>query len=230
MTEQALVQQDRTPYQIMDALDDELIKAELENRIVNTWVYTFTQDGRPQSGLSKIGVDACCTEMAKQGNVIREGAVTFLIDPTDKEYILFQGMATRFIVGEDGSEIQMESVNGTKRQWVNMKKRDGKIITDPFWFEKGSMKCLRNARARLIPEEIRTKIIALAKQGGKTQKVEPEKTKEKKSPVKNMPNGKVTCPVGGSQEGQEISLKYCANMCKDPGPMICQVYQEATME
>lgn len=167
----ALVQQERTPYQIMDALDDDLIKAELENRIVDTWVYSFVTDGKPQSGLSKIGVDACCTEMAKTGNVIKEGKIEFQLDPTDKEFVLFQGMAIRFVVDNDGKQIEMETVNGTKRQWTKMKAK-GKIIDDPFWYEKGAMKALRNARSRLIPEEIRTKIITLAKQKGRVKPIE----------------------------------------------------------
>jgi hypothetical protein len=102
MTDTALVTQERNPYQIMDALDDELIKAELENRIVDTWVYSFPMDGKNQTGLSKVGVDACCTEMAKSGNVIREGAVTFQKDPIDSEYVLFQSMATRYLINQDG--------------------------------------------------------------------------------------------------------------------------------
>jgi hypothetical protein len=170
--EQSLVPPDRTPYQIMDALDDDLIKAELENRIVETWVYTFFgSDGQPQSGLSKIGVDACCTEMAKHGNIIREGEVRFAQDPTDKEYILFQGIATRVVLGDDGKEFIYESVNGTKRQWTKMQLKNGKIVDDPFWYEKGTMKALRNARARLIPEETRTKIIAFAKQKGRIRPI-----------------------------------------------------------
>ena len=182
MEGQALVQQDRNPYQIMDALDDEIIKAELENRIIDTWVYSFTgSDGKFQSGLSKVGVDASCTEMAKQGNVIREGVISFQMDPTDKEYILFQGIATRYIVTPDGKEMMMESVNGTKRQWIKMKSK-GKIVDDSFWYEKGAMKALRNARARLIPEEIRTKIIALAKQKGKVKQVNTTETESETTP------------------------------------------------
>uniref|UniRef100_A0A6M3XZI6 Uncharacterized protein n=1 Tax=viral metagenome TaxID=1070528 RepID=A0A6M3XZI6_9ZZZZ len=172
----ALVSQDRNPYQVMDILDDELIKAELEHRIVDTWVYSFSSGGTLQTGLSKVGVDACCTEMAKAGNVIREGEVKFQRDPTDPEYILFQGSAKRFAITHEGKEIEMESVNGTKRQWTKMKKKDGKVVDNPFWFETGAMKALRNARARLIPEEIRTKIISLAKQKGKVKDIDGKKT------------------------------------------------------
>lgn len=184
--EQALISQERTPYQLMDALDDELIKAELENRIVDTWVYSFSSDGRPQTGLSKIGVDACCTEMAKKGNVIRESEIRFDKDPTNSEYVLFQGMATRYIIIEAGKEIEMETVNGTKRQWTKMKLRNMKIVDDPFWYEKGAMKALRNARSRLIPEEIRTKVIALAKKKGKVKPVKEPKSKNEEKKTQNF--------------------------------------------
>jgi len=171
MQEKSLIPQERNPYQIMDRMDDSLIEAELENRIVTTWVYSFTgSDGKFQSGLSKVGVDACCTEMAKTGHIIREGEIRFQIDPTDSEYVLFQGMAERYVVNNDGTEVKMEIVNGTKRQWTMMKSK-GKIINDPFWYEKGAMKAIRNARARMIPEEIRTKIITLAKQKGRVKDV-----------------------------------------------------------
>jgi len=172
-------------YQIMDAMDDEIIKAELENRVVKTWVYSYRgSDGKQVEGLSKVGVDACCTEMAKTGHVIREGEVKFSADPTNKEYILFMGQATRHVL--DGEKhIEMEVVNGTKRQWIKMKRKDGSIVDDPFWFEKGAMKALRNARSRLIPEEIRTKIITFARQQNRVKEVqdngyvEPERTASK---------------------------------------------------
>jgi hypothetical protein len=67
----------------------------------------------------------------------------------------------------------MEAVNGTKRQWVKMKSK-GKIVDDPFWYEKGAMKALRNARSRLIPEEIRSKIITLAKTKGRVKDIQHE--------------------------------------------------------
>ena len=186
--EQGIVTHEKNPYQIMDRMDDNIIEAELENRIIDTWVYSFTgSDGRQQTGLSKVGVDASCTEMAKQGNVIREGKVEYKRDPTNSEFMLFQGLATRYFIDHEGNEVEMESVNGTKRQWIKMKLRDGSIMDDPFWFEKGAMKALRNARARLIPEEIRTKIITLAKDKGRIKNIDSE----------NEENQQINCPECG---------------------------------
>jgi len=224
MEEKALVTQNRDPYQIMDSLDDALIEAEIENRIVNTWVYAFTgSDGKFQSGLSKIGVDACCTEMAKTGHVIREGEVKFAPDPISSEHILFQGPATRYAINREGQEVKMESVNGTKRQWIRMKLKTGKVIDDPFWFEKGAMKALRNARARLIPEEIRTKIILLAKTKGKVKNIDenssqggkstPQSTQKKNEGNRKQDNENIwiDCP---NVTGKQILRKGCEK-CKE---------------
>ena len=153
---------DGSIFRTLDGLDDELIKAELESRISSVWVYSFKQGGKTITGLSKVGVDAACTEMAKSGHIIEEGLVSHELDPTDHEYLLFKVTATRVLVNLDtGLRIDMETVNGTKRQWTRMKAK-GKVIGDPFYYEKGAMKAVRNARTRLIPEEIKATITALA--------------------------------------------------------------------
>jgi hypothetical protein len=169
-------------YQVMDHLDDSLIEAELENRIADTWVYSFSSGGKQQTGLSKVGVDECCNEMAKQGNIIREGKVEYQRDPISDEHVLFQGIATRVVHDREGNEAMMESVNGTKRQWVKMKLKDGKVVDDPFWFEKGSMKALRNAKSRLISATVRTKIIMIAKDKGRVRDVGSSESTEEESP------------------------------------------------
>jgi len=162
--QEALAPQEKDVYALMDRLDDDLIKAEIENRIVKTWIYSFQSQGKTLEGLSKVGVDACCSEMAKNGHVIREGEVRFQVDPTDREYVLFMVSATRVLVDpERGEEQAFETVWGEKRQWTKFRKKDGTIVDDNFWFEKGAQKAARNARARLIPEEVRSKIITLAR-------------------------------------------------------------------
>jgi len=165
------IAKDVNPYQLMDALDDEIIKAELENRIVEHWVYAFKQDGKIVSNLSKAGVDACCTEMAKQGHIIEEQPVQFSQDPGDPHAMLFTVVATRVLVDFKTSErLALETVNGAKRQ--SMKGKGGKF--NPFWFEQGAMKAARNARIRLIPEEIKVQILALAREKKLVKSVTPE--------------------------------------------------------
>lgn len=158
-------------FKLMDALDDEIIQAELENRIVEHWVYAFKQDGKMVSNLSKAGVDACCTEMAKKGHIIEESQVDYRQDPTSEEHILFVCTATRYVINNDGTRVRMETVNGAKRQHTKMYTKSKGFVSDPFWFEKGAMKAARNARNRLIPEEIRVQILALAKDKNRVRKV-----------------------------------------------------------
>ncbi len=163
------------PFRAMDRLDDELFLEEMKGRIVDTWAYSFPQDGKTVNGLSKVGVDQACREMAKSGEVIREEDVAYQVDPTDKRYVLFKGFASRVAVAKDGKEVFLDRTVGTKRQCVFIVKKEG--ITDkvnPFWYEQGAMKALRNARMRLLSEEIKTKIILFAKESKKTREVVPD--------------------------------------------------------
>lgn len=168
--------QDFDPFRAMDKLDDELFLEEMKGRIVDTWAYSFRQDGKDVNGLSKVGVDQACREMAKSGEVIREENVEYTIDPTDKRYILFKGFASRIAVAKDGREVVLDRTIGTKRQCVFIATKE-KGITDkvnPFWYEQGAMKSLRNARMRLLSEEIKTKIIVFSKENKKVREVKPE--------------------------------------------------------
>lgn len=170
MEEKALIPQET--FQIMDRLDDELIEQELKGRVATTWSYSFKDgSGRLQEGLSKIGVDEACVEMSRRNYIIREGRITWDKDPTDAEYILFQAPASLVRITPEGQEIILDTVNGTKRQWIKMKTKTGSIIADNFWFEKGAMKAGRNARSRLIPAEVKTKILVLARQSGKEKPI-----------------------------------------------------------
>jgi hypothetical protein len=159
----------KDPFDIIEALDDDLIMAEIKGRIVDAWVYHFKdENGREQWGLSKVGVDAACSELAKRGQVIRELEIHHDIDPTDKEFILFTAKAGRYAVARDGREVLLDTAFGTKRQSTRIQKRDGSSAYNTFWFEHGSAKALRNARNRLISEEMRASIIAFAREHDKT--------------------------------------------------------------
>jgi hypothetical protein len=168
----ATVKQDYDVFAIMDKLDDEIILAELENRVVSTWVYSFPgQDGKTQTGLSKRGVDEACTEMAKKGHVIEEDSIEYSPCPISGEHVLFKAQVRRVLINKDGSRVPMETVFGTKRQWIKEQRKDKSIFDDKFWFEKGAAKALRNARSRLIPAEIQATIISLAKSSGKVKNI-----------------------------------------------------------
>jgi hypothetical protein len=171
------VKHEQDVFSVMDRLDDEIIQAELENRVVSTWVYSFESDGKPQTGLSKKGVDEACTEMAKKGHVIEEESLEYKPCPISSEHVLFTAKVRRVLINKDGSRVPMETVFGTKRQWIKDYRKSGQAVDDKFWYEKGSAKALRNARSRLIPAEIQAAIIGLAKQQGRVKDLRQETPK-----------------------------------------------------
>jgi hypothetical protein len=154
-----------------DALDDAAIVDEMEGKLASSAVYHFNQDGKELWGLGKVGVDWCANELAKKGYIIRDEELQYQQDPTDSSFILFSAKVGKYFVDKSGLEAKVDSAIGTKRQWTKLKRRDGSIITDTFWFEKGSQKAIRNARMRLIPEETKAAIITAAKSGGRVREV-----------------------------------------------------------
>ncbi len=157
-----------------DELDDKAIIAQLEGKIVKTAVYHFVEGSTDIWGIGKIGVDMCAEEEARRGVAIRDGDVHWAIDPTDPEYVLFTATVSRWIVGKTGAEAQLDTAIGTKRQGIKLKLKSGQIVPNKFWFEQGSQKAIRNARLRLIPQEIQAKIIQFAKEKGHILEVKPE--------------------------------------------------------
>lgn len=159
-------------FQRFDALDDKIIIDELENRVIDKWVYHFKPKDAPEVwGLGKAGIDGCARELSKKGIALREEEVTVQVDPTNSQYILFTARVAKHFVDEAGGEAMVESAIGTKRQWTKMELRGGKVVVDPYWYEKGSIKALRNAKSRLIPEEIKAQIITFAKSKGKVREI-----------------------------------------------------------
>lgn len=167
MTENLPVEKDNSlPFKLMDALDDQLIIAELEGRMPEVLTYHFSDKGQEVWGLSKAGVDEATGELAKQGEVIREIELVF----TDGEKeAFFNVKAGRYVISKDGKEILLDTKFGTKRQ----SKKTPKGNDNQFWFEQGSIKACRNASMRLIPKTIVQAVIENAKQKGKVKEIKP---------------------------------------------------------
>ena len=179
-----------------EELDDKLILKELENQVVDSWVYHFTQDGHEIWGLGKVGIDACAKEMGKKGIALREDSIDFVKDPTHPEFVLFTAKVSKHVVDEKGNEAMVESAIGTKRQWIMVRRRgtsegERKVVANKFWFEQGSIKALRNAKSRLIPDDIKTKIIAFAKSHKKVKEIDApvaqKREEEAKPAIKKKP-------------------------------------------
>ena len=169
------------PFSLMEQLDDEAILAELRGGTLGAYVYSFQQDGHEVTGLSKVGVDMAVSQMALKGEVIREDDVKVEWSP-DRQEVFFIVKAQRFLVSKDGRELLLQTAMGAKRQEVYMKvhprDRFGRPdmakwekVEDPFFFEKGMSKAARNAKRRLIPEDLIVKIVTEAAAQGKTKKV-----------------------------------------------------------
>ena len=156
-----------------DELDEKIILAEMENRATGIMVYHFPMEGHDIWGISKSGVDACVERLGKQGIAIRETEVDIRVDPTDPSYVLITAKVQKVLVDNEGREAKVESFIGTKRQYTFIKSRKtGMLIQNKFWYEQGTMKALRNAKLRMIPEDIKVKVIEYAKTKKKVQKVD----------------------------------------------------------
>lgn len=189
------VMESQDVFDRFDELDDKVILRELENQVVDDWVYHFVVEGHHIWGLGKIGIDACARKMGEKGVALREDYVNFAVDPTNAEFVLFTASVSKHVVGKGGAEAGIESAIGTKRQWIMLKRRgavegERKIVANKFWFEQGSQKALRNAKARLIPNDIKTKIIEFAKTHKKVKEIEApvsQKREETKPEIKKNP-------------------------------------------
>lgn len=171
VTAQAVANGD--PFALMDRLDEEAIRRELEGIDSTVLVYDVRIDGRQATGLSKTGVDECCNLLAHRGEVIREEALEWRREGEGKHAeAYFVVRAARFAVSKDGTEVKLDEVTGVKRQPLYYEQRSGAKAFNTFWFEHGSMKAARNARFRLLSSEIKAQVIAKAKDAGATRTVE----------------------------------------------------------
>lgn len=161
-------------FQQFEKLDDEQIVAEITGKIYSDSAKAmyYTKDKR--ESLSKRGLDECCIALQTKGYVLREEDLSFVPCPVDKNFVVFSAKVSAFqITGK--VELKMNTVIGTKRQ--ELLERGKK---DPYWFEKGSQKALRNAKKKLIPEKIKADVIHGAKQKehsfrGQKQQAPPKK-------------------------------------------------------
>ncbi|HAX98971.1 MAG TPA: hypothetical protein DCY12_08845 [Candidatus Atribacteria bacterium] len=175
MTDTALakVDNDSTPFWLMDRLDDELIKAELEGKLPDVLTYHFQDGGKEIWGLSKAGVDEAKAELAKKGEVLRVLDVQFIDGDKDGKFIVKVG---RYAISSTGQEVLLDTTAGFKKQEKNT--LTGK--ENKFWFEQGGVKAQRNAFHSLIPKTIIQGVIEYAKKSGKVKEVKHEPKPEPK--------------------------------------------------
>lgn len=105
------------PFQLMDRLDEEAFRRELDGVASTDLVYVVKEGGQEVVGLSKTGVDACCMALVSQGQVIREEDLAYeLVGEGEEREALFRVKAARFAVNPAGGEVRLDQVIGVKRQ------------------------------------------------------------------------------------------------------------------
>ena len=105
------------PFQLMDRLDEEALRQELEGVASTDLVYVVKEGGQEVVGLSKTGVDECCMALVSQGQVIREEELAYdVIGEGDDREALFKVKAARYAVSPAGAEVRLDQVIGVKRQ------------------------------------------------------------------------------------------------------------------
>lgn len=105
------------PFALMDRLDADSVIAEMQGIASDVLVYKIKDGNKETVGLSKAGVDECCTMLVSQGQCIREEnlKVEYIGEGEDREAI-FTVTAARFAVHPDGREVRLDQVLGVKRE------------------------------------------------------------------------------------------------------------------
>ena len=105
------------PFHLMDRMDEEALRRELDGVASTDLVYVVREGGQEVTGLSKTGVDACCMALVSQGQVIREEDLSYdVIGEDEDREALFKVKAARFAVSPEGAEVRLDQVIGVKRQ------------------------------------------------------------------------------------------------------------------
>lgn len=154
-------------FMLFDRADDAQVIARIRGAALREYVYGFKQGGQMIYGLGADGADACKRELAiLRGEVIDEAECT--IESQDVEHAIFKAKAIRWAVNQTGEKrIQLDSALEMKRQAKFTTRRDGSQEPNQFWVEQGSSKAIRNAILKLIPEEIKQKVILAYKDQAK---------------------------------------------------------------
>ncbi|HEY7634411.1 MAG TPA: hypothetical protein VH763_02610 [Gemmatimonadales bacterium] len=107
------------PFQMMDRMDEEALRKELEGIASTDLVYVVKEAGQEVVGLSKVGVDECCMALVTQGQVIREEDLQHeILGEGEEREALFKVKAARYAVSPAGQEVRLDQVIGVKRQPV----------------------------------------------------------------------------------------------------------------
>lgn len=169
----ALVPIGGDPLAIVDELESAAIIESLAGNVSPTWIYQFPQGGSTVTGLSAVGVDQAARYMATKGEVLR--IIDCHIEHEDDREARFFAVAGRYAVSGDGRQVLLDTAPGAKRQPKYIRLKAGGEQFNESWYEIGVTKATRNAKAKLLSDEVRQYIIAEAtKRPGATRAVKAE--------------------------------------------------------
>lgn len=142
-------------YRAFDRADEILILEELQGRMLETFVYSFSLDGKRLTDLSYEGVNEAVRTMNREGAGIKISATPPVVDEITED-------------GERQIRVMVYAVDttsdqgrwGTATEPVMMRKRNGEVVWDKFAFTKALNKAQRNALKTFIPAEMRQTLIA----------------------------------------------------------------------
>lgn len=179
-------------YEAMDALDEQQIVAEILGQydsLVDALVYEFPagkdEQGRAKMvrGLSYTGVNWCVREMAKRGlgrigiarNEVTGQPLITLSETADPDG---EPIYEAVVVAVD-SALGTEAA-GMADAKLYPPKKGGGVYTDPHAKRKAVSKAQRNAKAALVPEELKAELMARVK-GAQIKRVQTPRQKAEQS-------------------------------------------------
>jgi hypothetical protein len=167
--ETGVVQSNARVLALIDEIEDAEIADSIRGDLTETWVYEFPVGGKNVVGVSSKGVENGCRELAKQGEAIREMDVK--VEYEDDREARFVAQAGRYAISPDGKEVLLDVAIRAKRQSKWETRRNGDVVPDDNWYEKGITKAARNAKLALMPDSVVALIITEAKKQGRTRAV-----------------------------------------------------------
>ena len=144
-------------YDLMDDAETELIISELAGKTIETYVY-YLEDINAY-GLSVPGVADACRYMAQHGEFVRVEDMPQVI--IDEKGCLANVIARRYVKGtKSGELVCADTALGTKYEPRRRVRRDGSTGKENRFFREVAVsKAERNAKSKLILEEIKIKLI-----------------------------------------------------------------------
>lgn len=173
---------DSHEFSIMETLDDRQIVAEVGGQMVESWVYSFTVQGKEVRGLSYVGTKEAVRQLNEKGKTaIRISPERPpIVEKVMEGHALFDPeVGDGFVATVYGEDVQ----NGgglwvSKFEPIMKKKRDGSTFKNPFAYEQAISKAQRNAMQALIPTTLFAEVMSAFLAKGKGQKMTEEEARD----------------------------------------------------